>query len=303
MRQVLRSYIIIGMCLFLIPIVMVYGSGRAQTDLLKKVNAYVQDGQVEKIGTSFLDEEKLIPILAKEINYTYGAEAIKAQAVIVRTYMARKALGIQTEKEFTGYTEEEMRALWKESYDSIYNTYKEAIDSTVNEIIVYNGEPIQALYHNSSSGYTRSASDVYEVSVPYLLGVESPGDIVKTQVKLSKKDIVSKLRELYDSLVVDEENLQSQIQIIERDEAGYIKHIQIGNVLMKGEELRNILKLPSSCFKIFTSEDALIFDVEGNGHGVGLSQIGANELAEEGKDYKEILAHYYTDIDIVQCEV
>lgn len=247
---------------------------------------------------TLLDESLIIPILAKEMPYTYEYEAIKAQAVIIRTYMARRALGMQTKSELKGYTEEEMKQLWQDEYDSIYETYKDAVEETKDELILYNGQPIQPLYHKASGEYTRAAKDVYDVDVPYLVSVKSQDVSTNTQVKMSKGDVIAALKKQYTELVADEKTLENQIQIIEKDEAGYIKSIQVGNVILDGESFRNLLGLESSNFKIYLSGDQFIFDVVGSGNGVGLSQGGANELAKQGKNYKEILNYYYTNVEI-----
>ena len=98
--------------------------------------------------------------------------------------------------------------------------------------------------------------------------------------------------------MLQEENLEAQIQIIEKDQSEYVKSLQIGNQIIDGEEFKNLLDLPSSCFKIFNQQDWLVFDVKGEGNGIGFSQNGANEWAKEGKDYKELIYAYYKDVKI-----
>lgn len=104
-------------------------------------------------------------------------------------------------------------------------------------------------------------------------------------------------------MIVDIGTLENQIQIIEKDEADYVKSIQVGNVTLKGEEIKELLDLPSSCFKVYSSGDELIFDVRGIGQGIGLSQNGANELAKQGMNYKDIIKYYYTDVMIEKYEI
>jgi stage II sporulation protein D len=298
MKGFLKVICFIGGALFLIPIMIVYAGGYQNENLLQQMTVQNQAGQSEDNKTSFIDQEKIIGVLAKEIPYTYEYETIKAQAVIIRTYLARRMLGIQNKGELAAYTEGEMKELWGENYEHIYATYYEAVKDTQNEMIFYDDEPIEALYHKACGGRTRSAEDVYHVQIPYLQSVASEGDTVSKQMELQKKEIVAKLIEVYPEIMIDENTLENQIQIVERDGTEYIKNIQIGNVIINGEQFRKLLELPSSNFKIYDKNSKLIFDIKGEGSGVGVSQNGANELAKGGKLYKDILKHYYTDVTV-----
>lgn len=295
-QKFIKVICFVGASLFLIPIIIIYGSGYNRQEMLAQIQS--EGMKQDENEETLLDESLIIPILAKEMSYTYEYETIKAQAVVIRTYMARRALGMQTKSELTGYTEEEMKALWQDEYESIYETYKEAVEETKDELILYNGQPIQPIYHKSSGDCTRDAKDVYGVEVPYLVSVKNQNKVTNTQVKMSKQEVVAALKKQYTQLTADDKTLENQIQIIEKDEAGYIKNIQVGNVILDGESFRNLLGLESSNFKIYLSGDQLIFDVVGSGNGVGFSQDGANELAKQGKGYKEILGYYYTGIEI-----
>lgn len=298
MKEFIKVICFIGGCLFFIPFIIVYAGGFYNEDLLQKITVQSEVKEDEANNSAFIDKEKIIGILAKEIPYTYEYETIKAQAVIIRTYIGRRTLGIQNKGDLEGYTVSEMKELWGVHYDSIYATYEEAVKETGNEMIFYNNEPIEALYHQSSGGRTRAAKDVYNVDIPYLQSVESTGDSVTQQVEIKKSEIAAKLREVYTDIIVDENTIEAQIQIVEKDEAEYIKSIQIGNMIIKGEDFKKLLGLPSSHFKIFKKDDSLIFDVKGVGHGAGLSQNGANELAKAGKTYRDIITYYYTDVSI-----
>ena len=297
MKDIIRAMFIIGGCLFSIPLIVVYASGYKEGQMLAMINESTPDEEKD-----IVTKEALISVLAKEIPYTYEDEAIKAQAVITRTYMARRILGYQNKGQLIGYTKEEMKVLWGEHYETIYAAYEAAVEETENEMLFYKDNLIEPLYHRASAGHTRDASEIYNMEVSYLKGVESKQDTITKQVKLSKENIVEKLRNQYSNLEVETDLLENQIQIIERDAAEYVKSIQVGNIILQGEEFRNLLGLPSSNFKIFKMDEDLIFDVKGIGNGIGLSQNGANELAKEGMDYKNILHFYYTDIEIKQYE-
>lgn len=301
MKKFIQMMICVGSSMFLLPIFIVYISG-TEVGHEEKINSVVQ-AQVKE-EEDIINEETLVGILAKEIPYTYELEAIKAQAVVARSYMARRILGIQNKGAIVGYTVDEMKALWgEENYDSIYNIYKKAIAQTKGKLILYNNQPIEALYHEASSGKTRDAKSVYKTEIPYLKGVESSVDKISQQVKYTKEEVVSRIKEKYSNLIVSADTLENQIQIVSKDGAGYVGVIQIGNITLTGEEVKTMLELPSCAFKIYNSEESLIFDVKGIGTGIGLSQNGANELAKQGMDYEGIIQYYYTGVMIENYEV
>lgn len=294
MKKILYMTLLIGGCFILLPIFIVQISKVevGGTEISITQNAEVED---------MIDEQTMVGLLAKDISYETNPEALKAQAVVMRTYMARRILGIEKNGAVVGLSEEEMRLLWGKDYDVIYNIYKEAVDATKNQLILYDNKPIEALYHKASSGYTRDASSIYKKEIPYLKSVESASDSVENQVKLSKREIINKLKEKYPSLTVDTNSLE--IQIVSRDKGDYVNALQIGNITITGEAFRTLFNLPSASFKMRESGESLIFDVKGDGTGIGLSLNGANSLAKEGKTYEEIIHAYYTNVSIDEYEV
>ncbi|MBE6024493.1 MAG: SpoIID/LytB domain-containing protein [Cellulosilyticum sp.] len=302
MKQYLQMFICIGSCFILLPILIIHLSGVEMGS--KSMQSMVIGEQEVQEEQDIITEETLIGILAKEIPYTYEIESIKAQAVVARTYMARRILGIQKDGAIVGYTVDEMKALWgEEQFHEIYSIYQEAVQATRRQLIMYDNKPIEALYHEASSGRTRDAASIYKQDIPYLKSVESAVDKVTQQIQYSKKEIVERLKESYPSLVVETDTLESQIQIVKKDEADYITAIQIGNITLSGEVFKKILDLPSCAFKIYHSGEDIIFDVKGSGNGIGLSLNGANELAKQGMLYDGILHYYYTGITIENYEV
>lgn len=301
MKQYLQMAILVGSCLFILPLLVLYIND-IPLDGKQNMETSEMTLELQKEKDDIMEEETLIGILAKEIPYTYEIEALKAQAIVERTYMARRILGIQTKGAIVGYTVDELHELWKEDYDKIYSIYQKAVRETKGKMILYQNQPIEAIYHRASSGKTRDAKEVYGVDVPYLKGVDSSVDVISTQISYSKKEVKERIQRQYEALAVDTETIKEQIQIVDKDEAGYIKMIQVGNVTLKGEEFKSLLELPSCAFKIYESEDKLIFDVKGRGNGVGLSQNGANELAMQGENYEQIIKTYYTDIEIGEYE-
>lgn len=281
-------------CVLIIPTFMVYVGGYYNPNMMNELTTTkVEEAQVQNELN-----QKIIGILAKEVPSEYHYEAIKAQAVLVRTYIVRRQLGIISQGELGGLTTQEMKDLWQDDYDEIYETYASAVMDTQDEVI-YNGEEIiEPIYHRSSAGETRNAKEVYGMDIPYLQPVVSEGDPITQTIKLSKIEVSNKLRQVYKEIIIDESILQHQIQVVNRDESEYITNIQIGNIMMTGEEMKKILGLPSSNFEIKSEGENLIFNVRGIGHGVGLSQNGANELAKKGMTYNQILAHYFLNTNI-----
>lgn len=301
MKKFLQMMICVGSTMFLLPIFIVqFSNVEVGSEQIVTSSIQTQEKEEEDI----MNEETLVGILAKEVPYTYELEAIKVQAVVARSYMARRILGIQSKGAIVGYTIEEMKELWgEERYESIYKIYKEAVSETKGKLILYQNQPIEALYHEASSGKTRDAKSIYKTEVPYLKGVESPLDTITQQVTYTKKEVVDLIKAKYNQLIASAETLENQIQIVSKDEAGYVGAIQIGNITLAGEEFKTLLELPSCAFKIFYSDERIIFDVKGIGTGIGLSQNGANELAKQGMKYEDIIKHYYTDVTIENYEV
>ncbi len=289
----------IGVSILGIPILALYITDFDKEELYDRVQAEINK---EYVSLDLIDENILVGILAKQIPYTYESEAIKTQAVISRTYMARRIFGIQTKGILEGYTEEQMHELWGSNYENIYSIYKNAIADTYYEVITYDNELIEPLYHKSSSGKTRDAKSIYDMDIPYLKSVESEVDKISRQIDFTEEEIIRLVSHAYPELASFGDSLANQIQIIDRDDAGYVQSIQISNIIMHGEEFRNILKLPSSCFEIYQRNNRIIIDIRGEGDGIGLSQNGANELAKQGMTYDNIISYYYKDVTIEKRE-
>ena len=190
---------------------------------------------------------------------------------------------------------EKIKEKWKKIENAVY--------STAGEIITYDGKPIDAFFHSNSGGTTEVPANVWGGSnYPYLQVVETVGENEYSQyyseINISKAELVDKMKKEYSDFSIDW-NLEDCIKIIEYTESSRIKTIKIGNKNISGVEARKIFGLKSSNFKAEISDNNVKFSVIGYGHGVGLSQTGSNTLAKEGKDYKEIINHYYKNIEIV----
>ncbi len=256
-------------------------------------------------------EEYLICVVAGEVYPTYNKEALKAQAVAARTYLVYKmekggcANGgdICTESAHCqAYkSEENMRSGWGNKYEEYYNNIKNAVYETESEIILYDNKPINALYHSSSVNQTEDCVAVFGGTYPYLKSVSSTvsknNSEYEKEVTFTKKEFLDKIKK---SFSVDMDEIQ--IKIISYTSSGRVSTLKLGEKSVKATALRKCLGLRSTDFTFENSGDKITFIMKGFGHGVGLSQVGAQEMAQQGKTYKEILTHYYTGTEIKRAD-
>lgn len=251
-------------------------------------------------------EEGLIGVLAKEIPLGYHKEAMKAQAVIARTEAA--AMGAEGEGLPGSMSQEEMLALWgQEGFEENYRILEEAVASTQGEILLYNGSPIQAAFHAVSAGKTRAAKEaLQQEDKPYLSQVDSGMDIPSPDflkvVFMEEEEFLNKLEGAFPGLAEAQGGILEKVSVLERDSSDYVASMKVGGQTITGEEFRECLGLNSACYYIKEVENKIRIVTKGLGHGIGLSQYGANELAKEGKGYREILQYYYKDISIEKMD-
>ncbi len=250
--------------------------------------------------------------LAAEMPPTFHPEAMKAQAVAAHTYALcrREQARANGEKsDFSAdpenwkvYTTEK---LFRERYEDLADTYWKAIcqaaDGVAGYILTYEGEPIVAAYHSMSSGKTEDASNVWTGGKPYLVPVDSFGDTLapdyRMTLTLSADELAGALRKTWTDLVL-EGDASGWIGEAQRSESGYITEITVGNKTVSGADFRTALDLRSSDFTVSYDGGEFIFKVVGYGHGVGLSQYGADYMARQGASFDEILLHYYQGASI-----
>ncbi|MEG1946985.1 MAG: SpoIID/LytB domain-containing protein [Lachnospiraceae bacterium] len=275
------------------------------TSLAEKIKA---EGKsvTEIVQTEELDREKyLVGMIAQEISLNYQIESIKAQAVIARTTLSQM---IEAKKDTLpeAMTTKAMIELWgQEGFEENYRMLEQAIADTKGEVLTCQGQLIDAAYHAVSAGKTRTAKEALNrEDEPYLTSVDSTMDIPSKEylkvIFLKKNQVAEKLKAVHGELTISEEDVMNKINITLRDSADYVLQVQIEDITMTGEEFRQALGLNSSCFYIKEVEGQVRIVTKGLGHGIGLSQYGANELAKEGKNYQEILQYYYTGAEITQ---
>ena len=240
-------------------------------------------------------EEYVAGVVAAEMPAAFPEEALKAQAVAARTYQVRQmqAAGSSAVLYDVGQaylSEAAQKEKWGESYGLYAGKIRSAVRATAGEIMTYDGEPILAAFHAQSGGKTEDAENVWNAAVPYLKSVDSKEDRQapnnETTVTIAAKTLAEKLGVAKDAAV----------SVKKRTEAGYVAEVRAGDKTFSGREIREKLGLRSANFTIAKNGENYLFTVHGYGHGAGMSQYGASFLAEQGKDYHEILRHYYTDI-------
>ncbi len=247
-------------------------------------------------NVNYIDlDDYLLGVVAGEMPANFEQEALKAQVVASRTYVYNRNLSVDNTTNSQVYlSEDKMRENWGNKYDEYYQKISAAIKETKNEVLKYQGEYISALFFSSSNGYTENVEDYFESSpLPYLRSVDSHWDLTidpknTRQASFTKQE----LKEKFNCQDLD-------FNIIAYKKSGRVATLSVGGKNYSGRQVREILGLSSSCFTIEYVNNNYVFTTKGSGHGVGMSQYGAQGMALEGADYKEILNHYYTGIEIV----
>ena len=257
-------------------------------------------------------EDYLINVVAAEMPVEYEEEALKAQATVARTYTLYQIENGHKHDNAdvcdsstccqAWISKEKRYEKWGDNQDEKWSKLTNAVYSTAGEVITYDGKPIDAFFHSNSGGTTEIPINVWGGSdFPYLQVVETSGEDEYSQYysekEYTKAEIESKMKSAYSDFSIDW-NEENCIEILEYTESSRIKTLKIGNKNISGVEARKIFELKSSNFTYEISESTVKFKVIGYGHGVGLSQTGSNTLAKEGKNYKEIIEHFFKNIEI-----
>lgn len=329
MRKIIFYIISFVLFCFLIPIIFTRKFETKETKLEIPVNEeenynkeynygkynivkllHTNTGEIEELNL----DQYLYGVVSSEMPANFEEEALKAQAVVARTYTIYKITNgnkhenadicddsqccqawISKEARFEKWNETERENNWSKIVS--------AVESTKGKIIMYEGKPINAFFHSNSGGKTEIASSVWGgKDEPYLQAVETSGESNYTQysseLTISKEEFIEKIKQYHSDFEIDFSS-DNQIELLEYTEGQRIKKIKIGNLELAGTEIRNIFGLKSAKFEILVEGENVKFNVLGYGHGVGMSQTGADSMAKEGKNYEEIIKHYYTGVEIV----
>lgn len=256
-----------------------------------------ETGEMQKIEM----REYLIGCVAAEMPANYHPEALKAQAVASFSYAKRtteKSENYISDSPLThqGYVNRQMRIRkWGDSFEENEKKISEAVDAVLGKSLTYGGETALAVYHSISSGQTRSAESMWGEEIPYLQAVASAGDRLSPEFTCSQSFTEAEFAEKL-GLTADGD-ASEWVENIEKDN-GYVTLAVICGKSFDGNQVRDALGLRSSSFEIEYDEGFTV-TCEGYGHGVGMSQYGADYMARQGSTYSEILAHYYPGTEIV----
>ena len=309
MLLIVISVIIITMGIPLL-VVSTYKEKKVETEPTpekEKINVYVhtQDKVIEMDTIQYLKE-----VVSAEMPANFHEEALKAQAVAARTYMLtrknegptdiHKGADICTDSTHckAWMSEADRKKAWGQYAEKNWHKISDAVESTNDMVITYQGNLISAVFHSTSSGTTENAKDVWGGDVPYLVSVSSPGDTESPKYNSNAEFNIDEYKKICEENIPGINWENGLFCNIERSTAGGITLINIGGITVKGVDFRKMFSLQSTNIDIKEENGKVIMTVKGYGHGVGMSQYGANYLANEGKNYIEILKTYYTGVEV-----
>jgi len=257
------------------------------------ITLYRSNGSINELEIN----EYLIGVIASEMPASFNIEALKAQAIVARTYALKR---ISENKKLTdtvstqSYKDNnELKIIWGNNFNKYYTKIKEAVMSTEDIVLMYNNNYIDAVYHSTSNGKTEDAINVWGNDIPYLKSVDSNTDINASSYKRDVSFSYEKLSNILNTPITKYSDF-----ILERNSSGRINNVKINNIDIKGTTFRSLLSLRSTDFTIELTDEKIIITTFGYGHGVGMSQYGANGLANLGYSYEKILKHYYQGVTL-----
>ena len=265
-------------------------------------------GEIEQVNI----DDYLCNVVSAEMPANFEMEALKAQAIVARTYTVYKILNKKHENADicddstccqAWVSKEDRFARWEEiKRESNWQKINDCVNNTKGKIITYNNQPINAFFHSNSGGVTEIPVNVWGgTGYPYLQSVQTSGEDAYTQylseVVLTQDELINKLKVKYSDITIDFSN-NDDIKILDYTESTRVKTVKFGNHELSGVETRSLLGLKSTNFEITKEEDKIKFSVKGYGHGVGMSQTGADSMAKQGSTADEIIKHFYAGVEI-----
>ncbi len=263
-------------------------------------------------------EDYVMGVVSAEMPAEFESEALKAQAVAARTYLLYKLKKNTKNPEqhkdapiCTGihcqvyYSKDELIEKFSQDwYNKYWDKIASAVNSTRGQILSYENKIIEPLFHSTSGGKTENSEDVFSAFTPYLRSVESPYEEnspkLTSSVSIPVSEFIQKLNDNFGISDLTAQNLKNKISLVDISEGGKIKSLQIGDKVLTGRDIRSLYNLNSAGFRFVQSNNTIEIITNGYGHGVGMSQYGANGMAIQGFNYEDILKHYYTGVDIIK---
>lgn len=327
MKKIIGYLVLMTIIIILLPLMIVKSCNRVIEDIVPaekvslKVNVYIKSEN--EVREMFL-EQYLEGVVAAEMPAEFEIEALKAQAVAARTYVygrmnktyapqndTHNGADICTDSAHcqAWIDREEIQNKWgffkKQEY---WGKIERAVKETEGIIIMHEGKVVNPVFHANSGGKTENSEDVWNgVEVPYLKSVKSEGEEVcpgyKVVTAFSNEEVVSILEKEYTGIKINKEKLFEDIKVLDYTVGGRVNTLEIGNVTMKGTDFRKLLSLRSANFSMEEGKNGeLVVTTLGYGHGVGMSQWGANNLAKNGGSYEEIIKYYYKGVSLSAIE-
>ena len=320
------AYITVFIIIFMLGIACIFSTGLF--DNTQKDNTKNDDSEIVIEGGGYIKlynnttkkieeielEEYVKGVVASEMPANFDEEALKSQAVAARTYYLAKRLEncsqasgaeICNTTHCQVYTSKEVNlSKWAASKaEENWNKISKAVDDTKGQVLVYKDEVLRyPQFFATSSGKTESSVDVFARDIPYLKSTDSLGEEIApkytSSIKFDISDFVNTINKSYKNAKVTIQNIKEKVKINSNTEGGAVKEITIGDEIIEGASFRKLFNLNSANFSFDFMPDKVQINCKGYGHGVGMSQWGANVMAKQGKGYDEILKHYYTGVKI-----
>lgn len=270
---------------------------------------------IDGVPTEIALEEYIVGVVSAEMPASYELEALKAQAVAARTFAALHVLGEARCKTASAYscdlcddytccqaylTDAELRTAWGDKYEANIAKVRKAVSSTRGVVALYNGKLISAVYHASSGESTEASEAVFAMALPYLVSVDScEGSASMTTVtEFDYAELAELINSRFSEAHMPTDVSDAVISVWGRNDSGRVQLVQLGDTVVTGTQFRMTLKLKSANFNISIIDGNVVIECVGFGHGVGMSQYGANAMAKTGSGYIEILTHFYTGIEL-----
>lgn len=284
-------------------------SPKKETSEVPEPDVAVFRSESKEIET-FPLEEYVTGVVAVEMPADFEVEALKAQALAARTYVVNFLLQTDDNSVPEGANitdtvthqvfknQDELKKLWGKDFDWKYKKVSEAVQATKGEILTYKDKPITASFFSTSNGYTENAEEYWKDKIPYLKSVESPWDSKAPNFESEKKIPVKEFENLLGVSIGSQKEVG---KITSKTSGNKVATVQIADKTFSGREIREKLDLRSTDFRWVREGDSITITTKGYGHGVGMSQYGANGMAQAGKNYRDIVQHYYHDIHITEA--
>ena len=313
MKKHIEIMIVFSIFLMLIPCISFINKNEMQTTDITQSDTvkilFTEKDKVEEISM----EDYMIGAVLAQMPAEFEEEALKCQSVLTHTYILRRKITAQNnpDKSLKGadisddsslyqsyFTKEQAKKFYGDDYENAYKKIASAVKEVKNKILTYDNEPIIVAFHAISSGSTESAENMWGEKIPYLISVDSSWDIKNDSFEkttaFTDDEFSARLSSAFPEVKFAELK-ENSLKVEKTSDCGTVLSLKINDQTLTGTEFANALSLPSPCFTFDCKNDTYTINTKGYGHLVGMSQYGANYMAKDGKDYTEILSHYFPE--------